>query len=138
MRLGGLALVVVAPGTTLVFALPLRDAVKAAMTTTMISTTSASMRRPPRRPSSRARLLHAGSGHRVRLDRKVTVRVPGSSLHPMRAELDLVANAHEAPSPRGAFVYPPVYELRASYCDVDPLVASPSRWTSRYATPMSR
>jgi hypothetical protein len=59
-------------------------------------------------------------------DRKVTVRIPGSSPRPVRVELFLVVNAYEAPSPPGTFVIPLVYEIQGSDCGADPLAAFPS------------
>lgn len=60
------------------------------------------------------------------VDRKVTVRIPGSSPDPLRADIYLVINAHEAPPPPGAFVYPLVYEVRVSSCGASPLVTLPA------------
>jgi hypothetical protein len=171
MRLGGLALVVAALATTVVFDLLLRDAVRA------VRSPSAYAAPHPTDPSGR--IYQNGNNNDngedgdnddqgnedgdndneddfdvdigldlpppsssiaqpdpvcstpgqdtvfTSFDRKVTVRVPGSSPRPVRVGFYLVVNAHEAPSPPGAFVHPLVYELRASYCDADPLAASP-------------
>jgi hypothetical protein len=59
-------------------------------------------------------------------DQKVSVRVPESSPRPVRVELLLVINAHEAPSPPGFFVYPLAYEVQAGYCGADPLSTFPT------------
>jgi hypothetical protein len=59
-------------------------------------------------------------------DRKVTVRIPGSSPRSVRVLIYLVINAYEAPPPPGAFVHPLVYEIKASYCDADTPAAFPA------------
>jgi hypothetical protein len=59
-------------------------------------------------------------------DRKLTVRIPGSSPSPVRVELFLVINAYEAPLPPGTFVVPLVYEIKASDCHAGSLAAFPA------------
>jgi hypothetical protein len=59
-------------------------------------------------------------------DRKVTVRIPGSSPRPVRVELFLVVNAYVGPQPPGTFVIPLVYEILGSDCDAGSLAAFPA------------
>jgi len=92
MRLGRLAPVVAALATTLVFALLLRDAVQAARSPSSIPQAAPVCSTPGQDTVFAS------------FDRMVTVRVPGSSPRTMRVEFYSVVDAHEAPSPPGAFV----------------------------------
>ena len=178
MRLGRLTLVVVALGTTLVFALLLRDAVQAARSPSAYAAPRSpdpagrtyqngntndnavdadtedgdnddgdndedfdnedfdneadvdiGLDLPPSSPTRQPEPVCSTPGQDTvftSFDGKVSVRIPGSSPHPVRVQLYLVINAHEAPLPPGTFVDPLVYEIKASHCDAAPLAAFPA------------
>jgi hypothetical protein len=86
------------------------------------SSSSSEARRPPEPTCSTPGQDTVFTSH----DDKVTVRIFGNSPRPVRIEIYQVIDFLSAPLPPGNLVGLLAYEIRASYCDTNPLMQLPA------------